>query len=361
MQGYEGHCVLEPDRDTRLREAHAANAKLIEVVDHLAEHGFPSEVVSAGGTGTYFITGANPHITEVQAGSYTLMDCFHDTLVPGGFEVALTVLGTVVSLKGNTVVLDAGRKSVGIDSVLPPMVGYPEGQIRYYAEEHALFDFPGDAAPQPRRPSGDHGRIRTNDRQPLRRLPCRRGRRRDRHLGRDATQARPSGRGCRDRRARRRGTMRVIVGTDANGSNARALLREVLEERGVDVRDISEEAADVDYPDVADRVARAVASGEADRGILICGTGIGMSIVANKVPGVRAALAHDTYSAERAIKSNNAQVLTMGALVIGPQLMRTIVGTWIDAVWDEQSPSAKKVNRIVELEEDRWRGTPAGA
>jgi ribose 5-phosphate isomerase B len=154
--------------------------------------------------------------------------------------------------------------------------------------------------------------------------------------------------------------MRVIVGTDANGSSARAIVREVLEARGVEVRDVSDESADVDYPDVADRVARAVAAGEAERGILICGTGIGMSIVANKVPGIRAALAHDAYSAERAIKSNNAQVLTMGALVIGPQLMRTIVGTWIDAAWDEESPSAKKVRRIVEIEEDRWRETRPG-
>jgi ribose 5-phosphate isomerase B len=155
--------------------------------------------------------------------------------------------------------------------------------------------------------------------------------------------------------------MRVILGTDANGDSARAVVREVLEERGVEVHDVSDETADMDYPDVADRVARAVAAGEADRGVLVCGTGIGMSIVANKVPGIRAALAHDAYSAERAIKSNNAQVLTMGALVIGPQLMRTIVRTWIDAAWDEQSPSAKKVDRIVELEEDRWRETPAGA
>ena len=143
MQGYEGHCMLEPDQDIRFREARAANAKLVEAVDLLAEHGFPSDDVSAGGTGTYFITGANPRITEVQAGSYTLMDCFHGQLVPGGFEVALTVLGTVISRQGNTVVLDAGRKSVGIDFVLPPMADYPEGQIRYYAEEHALFDFPG--------------------------------------------------------------------------------------------------------------------------------------------------------------------------------------------------------------------------
>ena len=71
------------------------------------------------------------------------MDCFHGNLVPGGFEVALTVLGTVVSRQGNTIVLDAGRKSVGIDFVTPPMVAHPEGRIRYYAEEHALFDFPG--------------------------------------------------------------------------------------------------------------------------------------------------------------------------------------------------------------------------
>jgi len=143
MQGYEGHCMLEPDQEIRYRETHEANAKLVEAVDLLAEHGFPSDDVSAGGTGTYFITGANPRITEVQAGSYTLMDCFHGQLVPGGFEIALTVLGTVISRQGNTVVLDSGRKSVGIDFVLPPLIAYPEGQIRYYAEEHALFDFPG--------------------------------------------------------------------------------------------------------------------------------------------------------------------------------------------------------------------------
>jgi D-serine deaminase-like pyridoxal phosphate-dependent protein len=143
MQGYEGHCMLEPDPDVRVREAQKANTMLIEVVDFVAERGFPSEVVSAGGTGTYYITGANPRITEVQAGSYTLMDCFHDNLVPGGFEVALTVLATVISRQGSTVVLDAGRKAVGIDFVLPPIVGYPAGKLRYYAEEHALFDFPG--------------------------------------------------------------------------------------------------------------------------------------------------------------------------------------------------------------------------
>jgi D-serine deaminase-like pyridoxal phosphate-dependent protein len=143
MQGYEGHCMLEPDRDVRLREAHKANAKLVDAVDYLAEHGHPSEAVSGGGTGTWYITGAHPRITEVQAGSYALMDCFHGNLVPGGFEVAMTVLGTVISRQGNTVVLDCGRKSVGIDFVTPPLAAFPEAQIRYYAEEHCLADFTG--------------------------------------------------------------------------------------------------------------------------------------------------------------------------------------------------------------------------
>jgi D-serine deaminase-like pyridoxal phosphate-dependent protein len=74
MQGYEGHCMLEPDRDVRLAEAHRANEKLVDAVDYLASRGHPSEVVSGGGTGTWYITGANPRITEVQAGSYALMD-----------------------------------------------------------------------------------------------------------------------------------------------------------------------------------------------------------------------------------------------------------------------------------------------
>lgn len=111
--------------------------------DFLAEHGHPCADISGGGTGTYFIAGANPRFTEVQAGSYALLDCFHNGLVPGGFEIALTILGTVISRHGSTVVLDCGRKAVGIDFVTPPVVGHPEAEIRYYAEEHCLADFPG--------------------------------------------------------------------------------------------------------------------------------------------------------------------------------------------------------------------------
>jgi D-serine deaminase-like pyridoxal phosphate-dependent protein len=143
LQAYEGHCMLEPDREKRIRDARAANDQAVQAADFLAEHGHPCVDISGGGTGTYFITGANPRITEVQAGSYALLDCFHGNLVPGGFEVAMTVLGTVISRQGSTVVLDCGRKAVGIDFVTPPLVAYPEAEIRYYAEEHCLADFPG--------------------------------------------------------------------------------------------------------------------------------------------------------------------------------------------------------------------------
>jgi D-serine deaminase-like pyridoxal phosphate-dependent protein len=139
VQGYEGHCMLEPDRDVRIGKAQAAMAYLGEVIDRLAAAGFECEVVSAGGTGTYDITGANPRVTEIQAGSYVFMDNFHGSLVPG-FSRALTVLGTVMIQHGDTIVLDAGRKSIGIDFVLPTMVEYPFYQARYFAEEHALFD-----------------------------------------------------------------------------------------------------------------------------------------------------------------------------------------------------------------------------
>jgi len=139
VQGYEGHCMLEPDRALRIQKACAAMDYLGSVIDRLAAAGFGCEVVSAGGTGTYDITGDNPRVTEIQAGSYVFMDNFHGNLVPG-FSRSLTVLGTVVIQHGETIVLDSGRKSVGTDFVLPTMVDYPGYPARYFAEEHALFD-----------------------------------------------------------------------------------------------------------------------------------------------------------------------------------------------------------------------------
>jgi D-serine deaminase-like pyridoxal phosphate-dependent protein len=157
VQGYEGHCMAEPDRAARERKASAANEKLLAVADYLAGRGLAAEVVSGGGTATYYVTGANPQVTEVQAGSYSLMDCRHERLVPGTFRVALTVLATVVSRHGNTVVLDAGRKALGTEFGPPPLVGHPSGRVRSYAEEHCIVDFPG----VPPLDLGDHVQVHT--------------------------------------------------------------------------------------------------------------------------------------------------------------------------------------------------------
>lgn len=139
VQGYEGHCMHEPEHATRAVKAKAAMDYLWEVVQALARDGHRCEVVSAGGTGTYDITGADRRVTELQAGSFIFMDLFHANLVPG-FEHSLTVLSTATIVHGRTIVFDAGRKSIGIDFVQPIMVGHPEWQARYFAEEHALFD-----------------------------------------------------------------------------------------------------------------------------------------------------------------------------------------------------------------------------
>ena len=131
--------MLERDRELRTKKARAAIDHLATVADRLASAGYPCEVVSAGGTGTYDITGADPRVTEIQAGSYVFMDNFHGDLVPG-FSPALTVLGTVVSRHGNRIILDPGRKSIGIDHAMPSLAAYPDYRAKGFSEEHALFD-----------------------------------------------------------------------------------------------------------------------------------------------------------------------------------------------------------------------------
>ncbi len=105
------------------------------------------------------------------------------------------------------------------------------------------------------------------------------------------------------------------------------------------------------YPHLAVRAAKLVASGEADRALLICGTGLGVAISANKIKGVRAVTAHDSFSVERAVLSNNAQVLCMGERVIGIELARRLAKEWLGYVFDESSASAAKVAAIKEYEE----------
>ena len=147
--------------------------------------------------------------------------------------------------------------------------------------------------------------------------------------------------------------MRIAIGCDDAGEPLLRVVDEWLRSHpDVEVVDFSEPVSDRTeyYPDVAERVAVAVAEEGFDRGVLVCGTGIGMAITACKVPGIRAALCHDTYSAERARKSNNAQILTMGARVIGPELGKAIVDVWLMSEFDASSRSGPKVKRMEEIE-----------
>ena len=136
--GYEGHCMLEPDREERVRKAKAANAHLLELVDEMERRGLSTEIVAAGGLGTWDITGANPRITEIHAGSYIFSDAFHRNLVPG-FDPALTVLSRIISRHGEMAVLDSGRKSIGIDRVPPELVGVA-GAVRFEHGEHFIHE-----------------------------------------------------------------------------------------------------------------------------------------------------------------------------------------------------------------------------
>ncbi|ECF6049943.1 ribose 5-phosphate isomerase B [Salmonella enterica subsp. salamae] len=148
----------------------------------------------------------------------------------------------------------------------------------------------------------------------------------------------------------------IAIGADDAAYGFRDAIIAYLNGLGINVVDYSSDKrqSSAVYPDVAHAVAMAIKQGELDRGILICGTGIGMSIVANKVPGVRAAQCHDTFSAERARKSNNAQIITLGARVIGTELGKKIVQAWLESEY-EGGGSAPKVERIDYYEQQHAR------
>jgi ribose 5-phosphate isomerase B len=149
--------------------------------------------------------------------------------------------------------------------------------------------------------------------------------------------------------------LRVVVGSDDAGASYKQAIKDDLEADDrvlhvIDVNDVVADAVGASYPDVAIAAAQAVAAGQADRAVLVCGTGIGMAIAANKVPGIRATVAHDSFSVERSILSNDCQVLTMGERVIGLQLARRLVSEWLGYEFDPSSPSDAKVSVIKQYE-----------
>ncbi|MGH3438555.1 MAG: ribose-5-phosphate isomerase [Sciscionella sp.] len=146
---------------------------------------------------------------------------------------------------------------------------------------------------------------------------------------------------------------RIVVGSDDAGLAYKDALK-----RDLDADDRVAELVDVGvgseehtaYPHVAVNAARMIADGRADRALLVCGTGLGVAISANKVPGVRAVTAHDSYSVQRSVLSNNAQVLCFGERVVGLELARMLASQWLDYRFDESSSSAKKVAAIESYE-----------
>ena len=145
--------------------------------------------------------------------------------------------------------------------------------------------------------------------------------------------------------------MRIAVAGDSAGEGLARTLADHLSAK-FDVSEVSRTDAGPDpfYANLSDRVASAVVAGRYDRAILVCGTGIGVQMAANKVPGIRAAQCHDTYSAGKAATSNNAQIITMGARVVGPELAKDIAEAFLAAKFDPRGRSAGNVDAINEVD-----------
>lgn len=147
--------------------------------------------------------------------------------------------------------------------------------------------------------------------------------------------------------------MKIAISSDHGGNNLRKEIMALLDELAISYEDFGPQSSDsVDYPDYARPVAERVASGEFDKGILICGTGIGISIAANKFKGIRCALVHDTFSAKATRNHNDSNILAMGERVIGAGLAREIVTTWLHAEF-EGGRHVRRVEKISEIEEQQ--------
>lgn len=147
--------------------------------------------------------------------------------------------------------------------------------------------------------------------------------------------------------------MKIAISSDHGGNNLRKEIMALLDELGFSYEDFGpQDDNSVDYPDYAKPVSEGVASGNFDKGILICGTGIGMSIAANKVKGIRCALVHDVFSAKATRCHNDSNIIAMGERVIGPGLAREIVATWLQTDF-EGGRHERRIEKITALEEQK--------
>lgn len=145
----------------------------------------------------------------------------------------------------------------------------------------------------------------------------------------------------------------LVIGSDHGGYDLKCAIIDYLRQRQIEFQDLGTQGADsVDYPDFAVKVAAKVSRGEADAGILICGTGIGMSISANKFSGVRAALVHDEFTAQMAREHNNANILVMGGRVLSSKMGQRLVGIWLDSEY-EGGRHQNRLDKISAIEQQQ--------
>jgi ribose 5-phosphate isomerase B len=151
--------------------------------------------------------------------------------------------------------------------------------------------------------------------------------------------------------------MAIAVAADHGGFHLKTLLLEFLKKLGQEVMDLGTNSEDpVDYPDFARAVAREILSKKAEKGILICGSGVGACVAANKFPGIRAAICHDTFSAHQGVEDDDINVLCLGARVIGPELAKEIVRVWLAASFSGAERHRRRVAKIGEIERELLKG-----
>jgi ribose 5-phosphate isomerase B len=145
--------------------------------------------------------------------------------------------------------------------------------------------------------------------------------------------------------------MRVAVGADHAGVEMKRDLAGALAQQGHDVLDLgTHSTAPVDYPDIAEAVVTAIRNGQADRGILVCGSGAGVAVAASKFPGIRAAICHDCFTARQAVEHDDVNVLCIGARVVGPALARTLVETFLSAAFKAEERHMRRLAKIDAIE-----------
>ena len=145
--------------------------------------------------------------------------------------------------------------------------------------------------------------------------------------------------------------MRIVVGADHAGFEMKQVLADYLRQRGHEVIDKGTDSQEpVDYPDVAEAVSGVLLAGQAERGVLICGSGVGASVSANKIPGIRAGLCHDTYSARQGVEHDDMNILVLGARVIGVEIARALVDHFLAAQFNSEERHRRRVEKIKALE-----------